>query len=204
MLNYLPAMWGYITHCIDSSIETLFWQDQWLNGWASIFLWPKAFRESRHQLLCLGLLLSWKMQILVPLGIVSLPVGWIAEIGKWWSLTASGTFSVKTFYNFLIDGGMRCPIDSWFWRSNCPRKINLFNWLVWKNKMLSLKNLELQRCNKLSTATCVMCHTGIEIADHLFLLCPFAKHVWSNLFGYSTCLNLLIPCVMFGDLDEPV
>ncbi|XP_039123586.1 uncharacterized protein LOC120260211 [Dioscorea cayenensis subsp. rotundata] len=91
---------------------------------------------------------------------------------------ANEVFSVKSFYNFLNEGGLQCPISSWLWRNNYPRKVNLFNWLTWKNKILTLENLEKQCFNKLPTATCVFCHAGIELVDHLFLHCSFAKHVW--------------------------
>lgn len=48
---------------------------------------------------------------------------------KWWSLTANGSFSVKSFYNFLNDGGIRCPISiGWYGRirSSC--------WKILKSK----------------------------------------------------------------------
>ncbi|XP_039133180.1 uncharacterized protein LOC120270217 [Dioscorea cayenensis subsp. rotundata] len=97
---------------------------------------------------------------------------------KRWSLTGNGDVLVKSFYNFLIDGGTRCPVAKFFWHCACPRKINLFNWLAWKNKILSLDNLVLRKCNKLPTATCVMCHSDIETVDHLFLTCSFTRRIW--------------------------
>lgn len=33
---------------------------------------------------------------------------------KKWRLTGNEIFSVKTFYNFLIDGGLRCPVSRFF------------------------------------------------------------------------------------------
>lgn len=102
-----------------------------------------------------------------------------------WMLTGNGIFFVKSFYNFLNDGGVRCPVARFFWRNTCPRKINLFNWLVWKNKVLFLENLMIRRCNMLPTATCVLCHSGIETVDYLFLRCSYIRRIWdyfSNLF----------------------
>lgn len=97
---------------------------------------------------------------------------------KWWKLTGNYSFSVKSFYNFLNDGGLRCSIVRFFWRNSCPKKINIFNWLGWKNKILTLENQESRRCNWLPTATCVLCHSAIELVDHLFLQCSFARQVW--------------------------
>lgn len=46
---------------------------------------------------------------------------------KLWLLSLKGSFSVKSFYTFLIDGGLLCPMSGWFWHSQCPWKIKLFN-----------------------------------------------------------------------------
>lgn len=97
---------------------------------------------------------------------------------KRWMLTRNGTFLVKSFYNFLNDGGLRCSTAKFFWRNICPKKINLFNWLVWKDKILYLENLEKRHCNRLPMATCVLCHSGKESVDHLFIYCTVARQVW--------------------------
>ncbi|XP_039128452.1 uncharacterized protein LOC120264696 [Dioscorea cayenensis subsp. rotundata] len=47
-----------------------------------------------------------------------------------------------------------------------------------------MDNLERRRCNRLPTATCVLCHLAIETMDHLFFQCSFARHIW----GYFTRL----------------
>lgn len=109
---------------------------------------------------------------------VRMAVNPIGDIRRW-RLTGNGIFSVKSFYNFLIDGGLRCQVSRFFWRNWCPKKINLFNWLVWKNKILALENLARRICNKLPTDTCVMCHAGCKSVDHLFIHCTLAKQVWA-------------------------
>lgn len=45
-------------------------------------------------------------------------------------------------------------------RNNCPRKINLFNWLAWDNKILTIENFSNRCCNKLPTTTCILCQAG--------------------------------------------
>ncbi|KAJ0970594.1 hypothetical protein J5N97_018553 [Dioscorea zingiberensis] len=50
-------------------------------------------------------------------------------------------FSVKSLYEFLVDGGLRCPIQHDFWGIACPTKVKLFAWLAWDNKLLTLNNL---------------------------------------------------------------
>lgn len=102
------------------------------------------------------------------------------EDSKRWLLLGNCIFSVKSFYSFLIDGGFWCPAAKFFWRRTCPRKLNLFNLLSWKNKVLSLENLVLRRCNRLPTATCVLCHSEIETVNHLFLNYNYTRRVWEH------------------------
>lgn len=94
---------------------------------------------------------------------------------KLWMLSGNGAFSVKSLHNFLNDGGLCCAAVKFFSSNTCPKKINIFNWLVWKNKILTLENLEKRRCNQLSNATYVLCHAGIKSIDCLFLQCPLVK-----------------------------
>lgn len=95
-------------------------------------------------------------------------------------------------------GSMRCSLAKVVWRNYCPKKINIFNCLVWQNKIPSFENLELRRCNRLPIATlCVMCHSGIQFVDHLFLACPFAKQVWGY---FMYLLQLPDPPLPLSDL----
>lgn len=93
---------------------------------------------------------------------------------KVWGLMANGAFLVKSFYSLLNKGGLRCPIANTFWKGPCPKKVTIFNWLAWKNKILSLENLAKCHCNRLSTDTCVLCHADVKFADNLFLKCQFS------------------------------
>lgn len=72
---------------------------------------------------------------------------------KRWSLTANGNFSVKSFYNFLNDGGLQCSKTPVILQSLSPRKINLFNWLAWDDKILKLENLARRRRNLFQSTT---------------------------------------------------
>lgn len=57
----------------------------------------------------------------------------------------------------------------------------MFSWLAWDNSILTLDKLAARGCNRLPTATCVMCNAGIETVDHLFFSCPFATFIWNSL-----------------------
>lgn len=103
-------------------------------------------------------------------------------------------------YCLLNEGGLRCPLANVFWKGPCPRKVNIFNWLAWKNKILYLENLARRRCNKLPTDTCVLCHSDVESVDHLFLRCRFSQEVWEHLGRFMQLPALpLSMSLLWGD-----
>lgn len=89
---------------------------------------------------------------------------------------------VKSFYNFLNDGRLRYGWTPIILNGQWLRKISLFNWLACDNKILTLENLALRKCNRLHSITFVMCHLDIESMDHLLFQCHVAFQLW-HFFG---------------------
>lgn len=58
-----------------------------------------------------------------------------------WRWDYNGSFTVKSFYTFFNDGGIRSSLNKSLWKEDCPLKIKIFNWLVLDNKILTLDNL---------------------------------------------------------------
>lgn len=173
---------------VSSGSEALFWKDRWFKGLAPMHIWPEEFHDSSRPngtVRELAYLLRRPpfandpeaMQFLSSINLANES----DKDMKTWSLTANGAFSVKSFYGLLNEGGLRCSLANAFWKGPCPKKVNIFNWLAWKNKILSLENLALRRCNRLPTDTCVLCHSAAESVDHLFLHCRFSQEVWDQL-----------------------
>lgn len=133
----------------------------------------------------------------------------LAEDRRLWRLSSNGSFTVKSFYNFLNDRGLHCRWTPTILKSCCPKKVNLFNWLAWDNKILTLENLTLRRCNLLPTNTCVMCHAEAESSTHLFTLCSVAYCIWGHFrqfFGIRaspvSLSDLWGPCALL--LENPL
>lgn len=93
------------------------------------------------------------------------------------------TSSLSNLFIISHDGGTRCQVMKNFWQGSCPRKINLFMWLAWKNRILTLDNLAIHKCNRLPTTTFAICNSNIEIVNHLFITYPYADRLW-NFFGH--------------------
>ena len=96
------------------------------------------------------------------------------------------SFSVRAAYRRL-----RTPVGSedplflrlWrrMWRSRIPLKVRVFLWLLlrWRLMTRSLR----QRWDPHSSADCVLCRSGVEDCDHLFVRCRLAQAVWTMTRG---------------------
>lgn len=185
VISCVPVLRACISHEIRTGQKTLFWKDPWLNGITPRYIWPELFCNSPHQ----NASVCDLAHLLTTRPFTEWAEGYSSRVmlrnsgegirdTKSWNLTRNGTFSVKSLHNFMIDGGLGCPVSRFFWKSRCPKKINLFNWLVWKDWIPSLENLEKRRCNRLPTATCVLCHKDVKSVDHLVISCPYVSPIW--------------------------
>lgn len=134
VLSYLPAFHSCIRSDIWSGSESLFRKDRWLCGRAPMNLWPELFSNSNDQNAMFKDLEHWLGEL--PFCFDEKIISFQGERmtgsreerdAKWWTLNNNGLFSVKSFYNFLNDGGMRCHVAKVIWKSSCPRKINILN-----------------------------------------------------------------------------
>lgn len=117
-----------------------------------------------------------------------------------WKLVPNGSFSVKSLYRFLADRGTRCNVTPHIFKSTSPCKINAFICLVWDQKILMLDKLLARDCNKVPSATCVLCHSAIKSGDHLFFYCSVTNSIWccfacilSFLHSSRSCFDLWGP-----------
>ncbi|XP_039113709.1 uncharacterized protein LOC120249266 [Dioscorea cayenensis subsp. rotundata] len=198
ILKVLPAFRKNISSSVKGGSSTLFWLDNWVEGRAPADIWPHLFESSRDKEGTVRDLLN--MELAFPFGDFPREGSLITTFrlqnstikdGRHWKLSSNGMFSVKSFYQFLNDGGLHCRRTPSILKGGCTRKVNLFNWLTWDNKILTLQNLADRRCNVLHDITCVMCHAEVESADHLLTQCSMASQIW----GFF--------CQLFGDHRRP-
>lgn len=176
LLKVLPAFRKNISSTIKGGTTTLFCLDNWLEGRAPADIWPHVFQSSNEKEGMVRELLNRVVEF--PLGDSPRECSLIASFSlqnstdrdvRHWKLSPNGVFSVKSFYHFLNDGGLRCRWTPSILKGCYPKKINLFNWLAWDDKILTLQNLANRRSNFLQDITCVMCHAEVESSDHLLI-----------------------------------
>ncbi|KAL6346450.1 hypothetical protein AAG906_033246 [Vitis piasezkii] len=103
-----------------------------------------------------------------------------------WSLSSSGSFSVKSFFNALSKDSnplMFLPAK-FLWSSKVPSKVKALAWLVAHGKVNTNDKLQLRRPYKaLCPQWCILCKGNGESIDHLFLHCPVTIGLWHRLFN---------------------
>jgi hypothetical protein len=94
-----------------------------------------------------------------------------------WKLTPSGSFSVKSMYEDLMNDPTPFA-RKYLWKIKVPLKIKIFMWFL-NNKVLLTKDNLLKRSWK-GCSKCVFCGEQ-ETVEHLFITCPFARLVWRTI-----------------------
>nr|CAN74795.1 hypothetical protein VITISV_041690 [Vitis vinifera] len=103
-----------------------------------------------------------------------------------WSLSSSGSFSVKSFFYALSrDSNPLMFLPAKFlWSSKVPSKVKALAWLVAHGKVNTNDKLQLRRPYKaLCPQWCILCKGNGESIDHLFLHCPVTIGLWHRLFN---------------------
>ena len=103
---------------------------------------------------------------------------WINQVDEpdkfTWRLNNNGIFTVKLFYEDLLNGHTRY-LRKYFWKLKIPLKIKIFLWFLNRKEILTKYNLIKRRwtgCKK-----CVFCDVD-ESTEHLFIKCSFARDIW--------------------------
>lgn len=186
----LPPFQSCISKSVRSGNNTFFQFDRWIEGRTIKDFWPTLFNDCIYPWISLRqffqtlnilqvLFHNAKIEDLTPLLNIIPDCFNDQEHFNTRSLEKSGTFSVKSFYNFLIDGGMHSPLYSHFWKIHYPSKITLLCQLVWDDKILTLSNLFKKGCNQNTTNTCVLCHKVSKTVEHPFIECEYLELIWS-------------------------
>jgi hypothetical protein len=100
-----------------------------------------------------------------------------------WTFHPSGSYSVRSFYCIVNNGGV-IPIHTpAVWKLHIPPRIHIILWLLANDKLLSRDNLGKRR--HVDDSTCLFCNE-LESSSHLFFECVVARYLWeiiSDIFG---------------------
>ncbi|GKD12688.1 RNA-directed DNA polymerase, eukaryota [Tanacetum coccineum] len=94
-----------------------------------------------------------------------------------WSLSLDGNYSVSSLRHHIDDYMLPSISPSSRWCKMIPRKVNIFMWHFFFDRLplrvnLSSRGLDLQ------SILCPICNVQAEFLDHAFFLCDTASNVW--------------------------
>lgn len=108
----------------------------------------------------------------------------------------SDRFTVKVCYenilsfrlNFFSNGIMNFNWDL-VWLKEVPSEVNFHVWLVVRNRVLALENLQKRGIRM--AGKCVLCEEDSEDTDHLFGSCSFVASIWNYFYHQGKYRDLL-------------
>ncbi len=95
--------------------------------------------------------------------------------GIQWRWSTPGTFTVKSAFTFLQDGGFRGCFLPRLWAIRASLKVKIFLWLVLRGRVRTKVNLSKRGWT--GDVICNFCSEAAESIDHLFLGCPNTKAI---------------------------
>lgn len=93
-----------------------------------------------------------------------------------WSFNSNGKYSVQSLYAVINHRGVVPVYAHAVWKLSIPPRVQVFLWLMAKNKILTRDNLGKRR--ELFDKTCLFC-AEFESVHHLLFDCYIAARIWS-------------------------
>lgn len=182
------------TFKIHQGVKVLFWIDPWLNG-PIRERYQELYEHATNPHMTVQEALtdnSWLRHITLPLTQMAQEqqtelyqeiiqkendlVQHDTLLSKWHK---DGLFTVKTFYNAMMQGPYVNQRISAIWKYGAPTRVTIFIWLMMKNKILTVDNLQRRGWNMANR--CSLCKSQQETIVHLFSGCVYTKSVLQNI-----------------------
>ncbi|XP_040243757.1 uncharacterized protein [Aegilops tauschii subsp. strangulata] len=175
----------------NAGTHRYFWLDTWLTPKPLATTFPHLFSHSTLQLvkvaniLRLGieanlrnhLSLTTERELASLLAVLQDFTPWTEEDQRF--LLQGHDFSTKQAYGTLMTKPDTDPIAPLIWGTKVPRKIKIFAWLLFKDRLNSAVNLAHKHI--ISSNICPRCATSPEDSTHIFITCPLANRIWQRL-----------------------
>jgi hypothetical protein len=189
---------------------TYFWRDRWIGGYTAEELAPEVFdrvttRRKNSRLVVDALQGdTWIDDII---GEMTAQL-WRQCLTLWeavetverddsrpdqisWKGAGSGVYTAKSTYEMLCQGSVRWSMSRPVWGSFAPMKCTIFAWLALKYRLWTSDRRARHGLQELPDA-CYTCLQDKDNVDHMLVLCPYARQVWSRVL-HSAELRITDP-----------
>lgn len=187
---------------VGSGFDSSFWHDVWLPVGTLKAQFPHLFSISLLPHICVAegihLFRAGRWDLLFNRTLIAstadavqtiyqmLPVSLSDQLdSRVWTRQTSGSFTVHSYYSWLVDPGMRFSALR-LWKVKVPLKVKILMWLLVKGRLLT-RDVLLARGLVLTASNCPCCDLEFETCQHLFLLCSYVQPVWSHLRRLGFC-----------------
>lgn len=103
-----------------------------------------------------------------------------------WMYNSSGRYSSQSLYKIVNFRGVQQIITPAVWKLNIPSRVQIFFWLVSKNKILTRDNVAKRK--HIEDGSGLFCSEN-ESIHHLFFECAVAHRIWCDM---SECCGVNI------------
>ncbi|GJR13112.1 RNA-directed DNA polymerase, eukaryota [Tanacetum coccineum] len=115
------------------------------------------------------------------LDIVNMDPDEIGEVDSCiWSLSQDATFSVSSARKHIDDCSLPTLLPGTRWYKMIPKKINIFMWRFFLDRLPNRLNLS-SRGLDIDSIACPTCNGFVESNAHIFFLCNTASEVWHRI-----------------------
>lgn len=187
----LPELYSLTSVHIGDGTRTSFWHDRWTGSMELASKFESLFSHSTDVLATVQQILSIGISNFVT---SRLTVAAMTELQELHTILQSFTLTnesdtrlnvshdiltTKKIYESRFSTGTSSPNWKFIWECRAPLKINIFAWLLVRNRLSTKKNLMKKKI--VQTVICEICNLADETADHLSFTCPFAISFWQTI-----------------------
>ncbi|XP_020270872.1 uncharacterized protein LOC109846060 [Asparagus officinalis] len=157
---------------VGNGNKTLYWLDKWTGANTLASMFPSLYNIASFPYATITRRIRESFQYYDMLNNIMLINFVHREDKRKWIWEAKDKFTVKSYYHFLIDGGLRYDCLN-LWKLSVPLKVKFLVWLALRSGLNTKKNLVKKGVHM--DVLCCFCSKLEE--NHLHL---FVKYIWKK------------------------
>lgn len=177
-----------ISQCtVGDGCSTFFWLDRWLKPEPLALAHPALFSHHKNPNAMVATIMQDGIELALRNRLTTTAVAELASLNSLLQecalsqvpdtrcLLNGAPFSTCGAYAALSDQ-LTEPMLAEIWDSRVPKKVMIFGWLFYLDRLNTRKNLHKKHI--LDTEACPRCNHPVEDREHLFFSCPAARRIW--------------------------
>jgi hypothetical protein len=180
-----------------------FWTSSWLDGMSLAGMFPALLKHSKRKnrsvadamaddnwirdlmqgnstTLFIDYIMLWT---LIDAATLDLSQSQEEEDSIVWTMSADGLYTTKSAYSMQFYGSMASTYPAKVWQVWAQSRCKFFIWLILQNRVWTADRLLLRELQ--NKYFCQLCRRNLETVHHLFMECPVARQVWTEVSNWA-------------------